>query len=86
MSKEKRIGVIMDSLDGIYQKQVSDRLMQIASVHGLNLLFFTASAAGYSHSDESDNRTIFDLPNRGIVDGLLVAGATMASDVHGQSN
>lgn len=68
----KRIGVIIDTLDGEYQRRITENLLRGAVNHDVQLSFFVGSDMEASSLIQEPDRTIFNLMSPGILDGVLM--------------
>lgn len=78
MAKKKLIGVIIDSMDGAYEKRISENLSRSALDKDLTLLFFVGSEGASVLNEEQRFQTIFDLANPTQLDGVILVPVSMS--------
>ena len=74
---KKLIGVIIDSMDGEYQRNITEHLIRTANSRDVKLLFFGGSSLEAPEVDRTNNRSIFGLANARLLDGVIIVPSTM---------
>ena len=69
--RRKNIGVIVDTMDGIYQSNICYSLMKAAEKKNLNLLFMSGMATNSKENLMSEHNAVFQLLNKGKIDGMI---------------
>lgn len=77
MAKKKLIGVIIDSMDGSYEKKVSEHLIRSAIGKNVNLMFFVGAENETTAIEGQEIQSIFTLVNPTRLDGVILVLSSM---------
>ena len=74
---KKLIGVIIDGMDGGYQRNMTEHLIRAAMGSDVRMLFFGGSAIEAPEANRMNNRSIFGLVDETVLDGLIIVPSTL---------
>lgn len=81
---KKRLGVIIDTLDGQYQKEVGNGLIKEAAIHDVQLFFFSSQVLHSRLIINHEYDSVFDLPTADTLDGLFLIISSL-KNVYGET-
>jgi len=67
----KKIAVIVDTMDGVYQSRISNGLIEYAKNKNINLIFYSGMAKSSRKNLMSEHNAVFQLFNKDIYDGII---------------
>ncbi|MDA3846193.1 MAG: LacI family DNA-binding transcriptional regulator [Vallitaleaceae bacterium] len=71
MYKRKTIGVVIDTMDGIFQKELVKMIRSSADERDFNIIFVSGQALRYKENTDSQYNTVFNLLASTHIDGVI---------------
>jgi DNA-binding LacI/PurR family transcriptional regulator len=76
--KRRTLGVLVDWTTDRFQMAFLNGIVDFAVAHDVHCICFEGGALASPHEHESQNKNIYQIPNGGLVDGLVILSATIA--------